>query len=153
MNIFRLRGEASRRVSTRHADGVRHILRRQSSAEWWERRRLRYNIGLIFAGLLAFACYVAVVEWGVSIGAIQGGGEITLFTTIFQGIGYLFMMLVANAFYGLGPYGERKMKPADIDQYRRIAFRLGFWFSMLLPFSIPVLLVCLCLIRPTWWQG
>ena len=38
---------------------------------WWGRRRKRYNIGLVFAGILAFACYVVVVFWGISIGAIN----------------------------------------------------------------------------------
>ena len=58
--------------------------------DWWGKRRVRYNIGLIVAGLLAFACYVAVVFWGISIGALPDPGAITLLTTIFQGIGYCF---------------------------------------------------------------
>ena len=124
-----------------------------SAKEWWGRRRLRYNIGLIVAGLLAFICYVGVVFWGISIGAIPDPGAITLLTTIVQGIGYLFMMAVANVCYLLGPFSERAIKPTDIDRYRRITFGLGFWFSVLLPFSIPTLLASLCLIRPSWWHG
>ena len=58
--------------------------------DWWERRRLKYNIGLVVAGVLASACYVLVVDRGISSGAMPGA-EITLFTTAFQAVGYLFM--------------------------------------------------------------
>jgi hypothetical protein len=123
-----------------------------SASEWWGRHRLRYNIGLVVAGFLAFACYVGVVAWGDSIGAVPNA-EINLFTTAFQEVGYLFMMAVANICYFLGPLSERIIKPTDLETYRRITFRLGFWFSVLLPFSIPGLLACLCLTRPSWWHG
>ena len=66
--------------------------------------------------------------------------EVTLFTTLFQGIGYLFMIAVANVCYRLGPWSERVLRPRDPERFRRICFRLGFWFSVLLPFSIPALL-------------
>jgi hypothetical protein len=46
--------------------------------QWWASRRVRYNIGLVVAGLLAFACYTAVVLWGISVGAIPDPGAITL---------------------------------------------------------------------------
>jgi len=49
----------------------------------WGGHRLRYNIGLVVAGFLAFACYVGVVAWGDSIGAIPNA-EINFFTTAFQ---------------------------------------------------------------------
>ena len=38
------------------------------------RRRLRYNVALIFAGVLAFTCYVGVVFWGILIRAIPDPG-------------------------------------------------------------------------------
>jgi hypothetical protein len=69
---------------------------------WWEKRRLRYNVGLVIAGVLAFVCYVVVVDRGISIGTMPDA-EITLFTTAFQGMGYLFMMAVANVCYFAGP--------------------------------------------------
>lgn len=66
--------------------------------------------------------------------------EVTLFTTLFQGIGYLCMMDLADICSLLGPWSESIVRPRDPARYRRICFRLGFWFSLLLPFSIPVLL-------------
>jgi hypothetical protein len=119
--------------------GVMRLTERSHSAlVWWEQRRIRYNIGLAVAGLLAFICYVAVVDHGIEIGAMPGA-EITLFTTAFQAMLYLFMMFVANVCYLAGPLSESVVKPNNVDRYRRIMFRLGFGFSVLLPFTIPAL--------------
>jgi hypothetical protein len=63
------------------------------------------------------------------------------------------MMALANLGYFLGPWSERVLKPKDPDQYRKITFRLGFWFSMLLPFTIPAFLAALCIVLPAWWHG
>lgn len=112
----------------------------QNAKGWWEQRRLRYNMGLVVAGLLAFICYVGAVDRGISAGAMPGA-EITLFTTAFQAIGYLFMMAVANVCYLAGPLSESLVKPTNLDRYRRITYWLGFWFSVLLPFSIPALVL------------
>jgi len=109
--------------------------------QWWEQRRLKYNIGLIVSGVLAFVCYVLVVDRGISTGAMPDA-EITLFTTAFQGCGYLFMMGVANLCYFAGYFVEsRWVEQPNADHYRRIAYRLGLWFSVLLPFTIPALLM------------
>ena len=51
------------------------------------------------------------------------------------------MIGIANACYFLGPFSERVIHPADPERYRRNLYRLGFWFSVLLPFSLPALLV------------
>jgi hypothetical protein len=120
----------------------------QNAKSWWEQHRLRYNIGLVVAGLLAFVCYVGVVDRGISSGAMPGA-EITLFTTAFQAVGYLFMMAVANVFYFAGPLSESLVKPTNIDRYRRVTYRLGFWFSVLLPFSIPALVARSYLLHPS----
>src|SRR5678815_5777693 len=60
---------------------------------WWSARRVRYNVGLVVAGILAFIAYVAV---GFTMLPPDADFEVTIFTTLFQGIGYLFMMGVAN---------------------------------------------------------
>ena len=78
--------------------------------------------------------------------------EVTVFTTLFQGVGYLFMIGVANVFYFLGPLSERLIRPRDAERYRRICFRLGFWFSVLLPFSIPTLLAALSFFHPAYYH-
>jgi hypothetical protein len=86
-------------------------------------------------------CYVLVVDRGISTGAMPGA-EITLFTTALQAFGYLFMMGVANVFYLADFFVESHyIDEPNVEHYRRIGYRLGFWFSVLLPFTIPVLLI------------
>src|SRR5690242_12639825 len=119
----------------------------QSARSWWGQRRLRYNIGLIVAGLLAFAVYVAVVDRGTSKGTMPDA-EITLFTTAFQAFGYLVMMMVANLCYNLGRWSKSVIKPKNVDNYRRVTYWLGFWFSVLLPFTIPALVAWSYILHP-----
>lgn len=117
-----------------------------SSLAWWSKLRLRYNVALVVAGILAFIAYAAV---GSTLLKNNTEFEITVFTTLLQGIGYLFMIGLANIFYFLGPLSERFVRPSDPERYRRICFRLGFWFSVLLPFSIPSLLAILAVAHPS----
>ena len=98
-------------------------------------------------GLLAFVGYVAVVDRGISTGAMPCA-EITLFTTAFQGLGFLLIVAVANVCYLAGPLCESIVKPRNIDRFRRVTFQLGFWFSVLLPFTIPVVVASSHLIHP-----
>ena len=117
-----------------------------SPLTWWNARRLRYNGALFVAGILAFIAYVTV---GSTMLPTDADFEVTIFTTLFQGIGYLFMIGLANVFYFLGPLSERVVRPRDLEAYRLICFRLGFWFSVLLPFSIPALLAALAVFDPS----
>jgi hypothetical protein len=119
-----------------------------TSADWWSARRLHYNVGLLVAGALAFLAYVVV---GFTILSAYAEFAITLFT-LFQGAGCLFMIGVANVCYSIGPLSERIIRPSDPERYRQICFRLGFWFSMILPFSIPVILAVLSIFYPNHWR-
>jgi hypothetical protein len=113
---------------------------------WWSGRRDRYNIALLVAGLLAFICYAAAVERCIDLHA-PGDWEITIFTTVFQGFAYLIMVGLANVCYFLGPWSERVLKPHNVATYRTTAFRLGFWFSVLLPFTPATVLFVSCSIH------
>lgn len=107
--------------------------------EWWSRRRLYYNNGLALAGIFAFILYAILSE--ILIAPYDPDYEISLFTILFQGIGYLFMMGVANIFYNLGYYIDRKYNKNDVGKFRLNLFRLGFWFSISLPFLIPLITI------------
>ena len=125
------------------------------SFRWWESRRLRYNAGLLVAGLLAFAAYAFVlIRFQNVIRAPDPSEEDAFsgFTLVLQGFAYLFMMFVANVCFFLGPLIELWFRPRNVDAYRRIAFRLGFWCSVALPFTIPVLLTLLAVFYPAYWQ-
>lgn len=111
--------------------------------QWWSSHRPKYNRGLLFAGFLAFVAYIII---GSTLLQHDTEFEVTIFTTIFQVIAYLVMVAIANAFYSLGLASERVVRPKNPDQYRKACYRLGFWFSVLLPFSIPILLLITALI-------
>ena len=126
------------------AEPVKQNALPSDALRWWERRRLRYNIGLIAAGALAFIAYAAVIlRFGDVINAtdLSQADEFSGFTLVFQGIGYLFMMFVANICFFLEPLSEWWLHPQDVATYRKVAFRLGFWCSFALPFTTPVLLL------------
>lgn len=109
-----------------------------SAAAWWGARRRRYNLVLAAAGVLAFAGYVAAL--GARC-ADTPGVEVTLFTTLFQGVGYLLAIALANVCYNLGAAVERRVPPAARPRYRRWAYAAGLAFSVALPFCIPLLIL------------
>jgi hypothetical protein len=116
----------------------------QKTNEWWGKRRKRYNISLISAGILAFISYATIIS---VFRRYFNQAEITLFTTTVQGIGYLIMLAIANICYYIGPISERLSRPKNIVLYRKVAYSLGYWFSMALPFSIPGFLLYMVLIK------
>ena len=119
---------------------------------WWGARRLHYNFGLLLAGILAFIGYVIICVTLLPRVLDTSEIEVSAFTTLSQGIAYLLAMGAANIFYFLGPLSERIIRPANVDRYRRICYRIGFWFSFLLPFSIPATLGVLVLFYPEYWE-
>jgi len=119
-----------------------------ASEAWWRNHRLRYNVGLLIAGPLAFVGYAAVGEWCIRRNTAVDF-EITIFTIFFQTIGYFLMVGVANVLYYLGPLSERIVKPNHVANFRKTVFGLGFWFSALLPLVVPVHLFLECALGPT----
>lgn len=110
--------------------------------EWWARKRVEYNIGLVIAEILAFIFYIAVVSYTTDILAEE---ETTVFTTIVQAIGYFLYLLIANIFYTCGAFIEKIFQPKNLNLYRNVSYRLGFWFSFVLPFSVPSILLYWCM--------
>ncbi|MFZ1936995.1 MAG: hypothetical protein WCB27_16825 [Thermoguttaceae bacterium] len=143
---------AASSASDHHRDGFSKNCTRVSPFAWWESRRSHYNAGLVVAGILAFICYVVVCFTLLPRVLPSSEIKVTPFTTLFQGVGYLFMMGAANVCYFLGPISECLVGPANAERYRQVCYRLGFLFSVLLPFSIPVLLTILVLFFPGHWK-
>lgn len=103
---------------------------------WWQERRLRYNLILAAAGLAAYGVAVALNyafnhpvwrDWRSGLG-----------TTLFLAVAYLIVMGFANICYLLGPAVEAWVKPHDIHRYRRNAFAMGAWGSLIVPFCFPL---------------
>jgi hypothetical protein len=102
--------------------------------QWWATKRFLYNVGLLAAGVVSFLLYVAIVWlWSDRLPC----AEITAFTVAFQAIGFLFVMLLANVLYQLGPLAERIAEPKSPETFRKRFFALGFSFSLALPFIVP----------------
>jgi hypothetical protein len=119
-------------------------------SDWWAARRFQYNLALVVAGVVAFIAYVVV---GSTLLPSYALFEVTIFTTLFQGIGYLFMTGVANVIYFIGPISESIVSPANPGRYRQVCYQLGLWFSIILPLSIPVLLAVLSLFYPDYFRS
>jgi hypothetical protein len=104
---------------------------------WWQARRLRYNLTLAGGGWAAYAAAVGLnYAFGHPVWRDWRGG---LGMTIFLGVGYLIVMGIANVFYLLGPAMEAWVKPRDLDRYRRNAFAMGAWGSLIVPFCFPLM--------------
>ncbi len=111
---------------------------RSSARLWWRTKRLKYNIGLVLAGVLAFIAYATIGQY--LIAPYDKDFEVSGLTTFIQGIGYLIMMGIANILYSLGYLADRLYNKDGHDIFRIRLFNVGFWFSFCLPFSIPLLL-------------
>ena len=105
---------------------------------WWKSKRLDYNRALVIAGVLAFVIYAALV-W--SFPDAVPDAEITAFTVLIQGTGYLLAMAVANVCFFAGPVGELLIKPAEPARFRALVYGIGKWFSVVLPFVVPVMVL------------
>lgn len=106
----------------------------------WQKNRIRYNIALIIAGFLAFISYCILGSLVIPSPYF----EITIFTTIFQGIMYIVMMGIANVGYTLFMYIDHLWNRCNVDALSHKIIFYGYWgISCVLPFSISILLYVL----------
>lgn len=112
---------------------------KKASKAWWQQKRFQYNKGLVIAGISSFFLYAILASY--LIAPYDKEFEITLFTTLFQGISYLFVMGVANLFYDLGYLVDSRFNKADNECFRLRLYNWGYWFSFALPFTIPLLIL------------
>jgi hypothetical protein len=98
--------------------------------EWWFKKRSEYNKRLIIGGFIAFVLYCLL---GTIIIEPREEFEVTLFTTLFQGIAYLIAMGLANIFYTLGSITDLLFNITNSNSFRERLFALGYWFSVLIP--------------------
>lgn len=104
---------------------------------WWQARRLRYNLALGGAGMVAYALALSIsLAFGEPLWGTAGEA---IGQTLFLGTGFLALMGIANVCYLIGPIGEAWLKPRDLAGYRRNAFAMGFWGSVAVPFLVPLL--------------
>jgi hypothetical protein len=132
------------------------------AAQWWERRRLRYNLALVAAIALGYFAYVAVVSHFADVigrPILDEDGHVVGNDIEFGGIegllpccGAGLALLLANLFYFIGAGIEGFIPRVRVGTYRRWAWRAGVAFSCSLPFSIALLHLLLCLFFPNWYD-
>ena len=115
-----------------------------ASFQWWLSRLPKYNLGLVIAGVSAFFVYVLI---GSLLLPAKDEFEVSFFTVLLQGIGYMIMMVIANVCYFIGPVSESVLRPDDVSQYREKFYKFGSRFSFALPFSAPLMLMIVALLR------
>jgi hypothetical protein len=104
--------------------------------DWWQARRLRYNLTLAGGG---WACYGLAVALNYAFGhPVWRNWRGGLGMTIFLGTVFLVVMGIANVCYLLGPAVEHWMQPAEVGRYRRTAFSMGLWGSLGVPALFPL---------------
>ena len=107
--------------------------------ELWKKKRRKYNIGLIISGILSYILYV--VLGSIFIAPYDNEFEITILGFIFQGFFFLITILVANIFYNLGAFADKTFNKKNEEKFRKRIYNLGYWFSVALPFLIPILIM------------
>ena len=111
-----------------------------AAKQWWWRNRLKYNIGLIIAGFIAFMLYCIL---GPIIIEPHEEFEETIFQIAFQGFAYLIMMGIANIFYTLGWAIDSSFNKNNSQIFRERLFAVGYWFS----FALPILFILSIMVR------
>jgi len=106
---------------------------------WWESKRKNFNIALVTSGFISFLLYAYFGE--TLIMPHEPEFEITLFTIIFQAIGFGVMVGIANLFYGLGYWADKNFNSKNTDKFRTRIYYFGTGFSVFLPLTIPILTV------------
>src|ERR1035438_4076478 len=120
------------------------IIPQTNISGWWAKKRLKYNLGLVVSDIIAFIAYATILSIKSSNDVNNMDTdkyEITLFTSLFQGIGYLMMIGIANLFYFLGPLFDKVFNKKGTEKFRNRLFNIGFYFSCALPFTIPILVL------------
>ena len=107
--------------------------------DWWESRRKKYNMGLIISGIISYILYV--ILGSILIAPHDYEFEITIFNFVFQGFLFMIVILIANLFYNLGAFTDKHFNKRNEEKFRQRIYNLGFWFSVALPFLIPILIV------------
>ena len=103
--------------------------------KWWATHRLRFNLILLAAAPISFACLLLI--WA-TLGDRLPCFEVTAFTATAGVVLFALGLALANAIYFLGPIAERLIAAQQPAKLRYCLFAAGTGFSVLLIFS-PVL--------------
>ena len=112
-----------------------------SAREWWGKRRLFYNAGLVAAGMASLTLHAALLELTNCRMEETGLEPLAL---VYRALGYAGFMVLANLCYSAAPALESRLKPAGPERFRFWTFSLGLAISCALPFAAPLLFLARC---------
>jgi hydrogenase-4 membrane subunit HyfE len=92
--------------------------------QWWSFKRIKYNKGLLIAGVVAFILYCILGPIFIAPHAVEF--EETIFEMAFQGVAYLIMIVIANVFYTLGSLIDISLNTNNSQRFRNRLFSLGY---------------------------
>jgi hypothetical protein len=112
---------------------------------WWQARRWTYNLTLAAGGWTAYGLGIGLNQaFGHPVWQSWRGG---LAMTLFLGTVYLLVMGAANVCFLLGPTVEAWVAPTEVDRYRRTAWAMGRWGSLIVPATFPLVQLAMLLAR------
>ena len=114
-----------------------------SIKEWWGKRRLSYNKAL------AISCSVSLIIYNGLIFTLDilfsipdpdslFDWRLKIYFILFQLIGGLFMIGVANLFYTLGLYFDKRYNDMSTETFRQRLFDIGYWTSISIPLLVSI---------------
>ncbi len=116
-----------------------NINNNETPKNWWRQKRLKYNLGLIATGILAY----------IFIFIIEGHNNFSILAFFVQGIASFIFIGIANLFYFLGPLADKLFNRRNNQLIRERLFNFGFGFSIL----IPILFSLMFIVFPAWDYG
>jgi len=107
-----------------------------SRKDWWREHKVKHTKGLVISGITSFICFAIIICFFI----VPFAGFIATLTTIFfLSIIYFIAMFIFNLLYKLGHLADYLFNKSNNEKIRIILFNLIYWFSVALPFLIPVI--------------
>ena len=110
-----------------------------SPKAWWINRWKYYNKSLAIAGFVCFLLYYGLGLFFIE--AYVPAFEFSLPVVLSQFGFYIGMMGIANLLFFLGPLADKLLNKSGNHFFRRYIFRMGYIFSVSLPFAMLLLIL------------
>jgi len=98
-----------------------------SLSEWWFNKRLQYNKGLLFTGLLGFL----VLTLQQTLNSSKNTEELIQKMQV-AGVGLLIFLLLANIAFGLGFVIDYMFNHKNSQSFREWLFFIGYGFAVII---------------------
>jgi len=104
-----------------------------SVLKWWFKKRLKYNLGLLFTGLIGFVVQVVQYPFTATNYEIYPGLAYQMRPSA---IGLILFLILANAAFTAGWIIDLSFNFKNSLPFRERLFLIGYWFAI----------ACLCIL-------